>query len=362
VIAALVIISIIISTIAYFIFRPGNAFSVIGIAVSSIAVALIGVNIAMYVSTTSTEKLNGQVTSKEQVTVSCSHSYQCNCRTVTSGSGKNKTTSTVCDTCYEHLHDYDWEVNSNVGSITIERVDRQGVYEPQRWSQVQVGEPVAVDHNYTNWIKPAHSSLFHLQDLDEKQIAMLPKYPGQIYDYYRLNRIVTDGHVNIPNVDQMNEYLSEQLRTIGPARQANIIFVITDKPSLQFATDTYAAWQGAEKNDIVVFVSLDGNNIRWTDIQAWSKDSIFQVKLRDAINDQHIFNMKNIIDVTAQNTMQYYKRKPMKEFEYLKNDIQTVTPFDASIIIVLMLILNGVGFRLATANNSYNYRRPSRRY
>lgn len=352
----LLIASIVISVAAYFIFKLDIVVAGVVAAVSFL-VTLIGCNIAMYVSTSSVEKLNGEVTGKEQVTVSCSHSYQCNCRTVTSGSGKNQTTSTVCDTCYEHSHDYDWDVYTNVGTITIDRVDRQGVDEPQRWSIVNNGDAVAVDHTYTNWIKPAHDSLFHKKDEDEKVIAALPKYPGQIYDYYRINRIVLDG-VNVPNLPQMNQYLSDQLRVVGPKSQANIIIVVTNKPSVSFATDVYAAWQGAEKNDVVVFVSLDGNQIRWVDVEAWSKSSIFQVKLRDAINDTKTFDMKTVIDLSAQNTSQYYKRKPMKEFEYLKDDVQTITPVAAIVIFLLMIAIHGGGiwFNLTQVATARRYR------
>src|SRR4051812_22989724 len=57
------------------------------------------------------EVWNGHVTSKEQVRVSCSHSYSCNCRQSCTSSGKGgQSCTTVCDTCYEHSNDYDWDL------------------------------------------------------------------------------------------------------------------------------------------------------------------------------------------------------------------------------------------------------------
>lgn len=337
----LLIASILISVATYFIFKMD--IKVAGtVAALSFVLTMIGCGIATYVSTSSTEKLNGQVTGKERNTVSCSHSYQCNCRTTSSGSGSSRTTTTTCDTCYEHSHDYDWDVYTTVGTVTIDREDRQGVDQPARWTSVRNGEPVSVNHTYTNWIKPAHDSLFHLKDHDEKTLKALPKYPGEIYDYYRVDRIVLDG-IKDPNVAQMNEYLSETLRTVGPNKQANIIIVATNKPSATYADTVYAAWQGAEKNDIVVFVGVSGNQIQWVNIQAWAKSSIFQVKLRDAILDSKTFDLKNIIDISSQMTNSYYQRKPMKEFEYLKDDVQTITPIAATIILLLMVLIHGGG-------------------
>ncbi len=69
---------------------------------------------------------NGEVTKKQRTLVSCSHSYQCNCRQTCSGSGSNQSCTQICDTCYEHSNDWDWDVSSTAGNFTIDRIDRQG--------------------------------------------------------------------------------------------------------------------------------------------------------------------------------------------------------------------------------------------
>lgn len=332
--------SVFLTLICYFIFKPQTLLFAGGIGAGSLLATFLACQAAMWVSTSSTEIINGKVTGKEQNTVSCSHSYQCNCRTVTSGSGKNQTTSTVCDTCYEHSHDYDWDVYTTIGTFTIDRVDRQGVDEPQRWSIVRNNDPVSTTHTYTNWIKPAGSSLFNVSHIDLKQYGdKLPKYPGQIYDYYKINRIVSE--YAIPDKDAYEHYLSEQLEDLGPKRQANLIFVITKNLSPTYADAIYAKWNGAEKNDIVVFLGVAPNGeIKWANIKAWSKYDIFQVALRDSLLDLKTFNMKNVIDTTVKVTYAKFERKPMKEFEYLKNDSQTITPFASVFIVILMLAIN----------------------
>jgi hypothetical protein len=63
------------------------------------------------------EILNGEVLGKSRNKVSCSHSYPCQCRLVCSGSGKNKSCSTHCKICYIHFYDFDYVVNSNIGTF-----------------------------------------------------------------------------------------------------------------------------------------------------------------------------------------------------------------------------------------------------
>lgn len=351
--------SVVVTLICYFIFKPESLLAAGGLGLGSLLAVFLSCQVAMYVSTSSTEILNGQVTGKEQNTVSCSHSYSCNCRTVTSGSGKDARTSTVCDTCYEHSHDYDWDVYTSVGTISIDRVDRQGRDEPQRWTVAKVGDPAATTHTYTNWIKPAGSSLFNVGHIDLKQYGdKLPKYPGKVYDYYNIDRIVSE--VNIPNLPAYNRYLANQLEVLGPKRQANMIFVITKNLSPTYADAIYAKWNGAEKNDIVVFLGVQNGEIKWANVKAWSKFDIFQVTLRDALLDLKTFDMKRIIDTSVAVSTAKFERKPMKEFEYLSNEAQTITPFATIFIVIFMLAINIGGMIFINkqlAANSYSYRR-----
>lgn len=332
--------SVFLTLICYFIFKPETLLAAGGLGLSSLLVTFLACQASLWVSTSSTEILNGRVTGKEQNTVSCSHSYSCNCRTVTSGSGNNQTTTTVCDTCYEHSYDYDWDVYTTLGTFTIDREDRQGVDEPQRWTIVKKGDSVSREHTYTNWIKPAGSSLFNVSHVDLKQYGdKLPKYPGHIYDYYKINRIVSE--YKIPDIENYELYLSQQLQDLGPKKQANLIFVITKNMSPTYADAIYAKWNGAEKNDIVVFLGVAQNGeIKWANVKAWSKFDIFQVTLRDALLDLKTFNMKKVIDTSVAVSYAKFERKPMKEFEYLQDDSQTITPVASVIIIILMLLVN----------------------
>lgn len=107
------------------------------------------------------EAWNGVVTGKQKVAVPCSHTYSCNCHEVCSGSGKDRSCRTECDTCYEHHsflrtipgNDYDWRVYTSNGEVVeIDRVDRQGVREPPRFTAVRMGEPTTLAHTYTNYM------------------------------------------------------------------------------------------------------------------------------------------------------------------------------------------------------------------
>lgn len=294
--------------------------------------------------------INGQVTGKERVKVSCGHSYRCNCYTTCSSTGKTRTCTQHCSTCYEHSYDVDWRVYTSVGNLEIDRINRQGTKEPPRWTMVQIGEPASNTQSYVNYVKAAPKSLFAMDNLEgdaAKYGALIPKYP-RIYDYYRINHVIQVG-VTYPQAKELNDLLSMALRTLGPSKQVNInvLFVKTTDTNYRYALER--AWLGGKKNDVNVIVGMDANNtFSWVDTMTFGKNAgneMLAVLLRDRIKDlvsrQQFGNATMLSDVLVNTITSNFHRKAMKDFEYLKEDY---SPSDTAIIwfvIIQLLVLTG---------------------
>ena len=329
--------------------RPNIEWQIIGFcAAGFLILAFFAFYMGKAGQTMDVEILNGEVTGKHHEKVSCEHSYSCNCRQVQSCSTDSKgsrscSSSTVCDTCYEHSFDIDWIVDSNIGHSRISRVDRQGTSTPPRWAATQIGEPYADTHIHTNYVKAVPESVFHLSDklIAEKFKNMIPAYPKEIYDYYRINRALTVG-VNVPDLQQWSNDLSTILKQLGPQKQANIItlFVNTDDPSYEYALRQ--AWLGAKKNDIVViFGTTQYPNIDWVRVMSWTDKEIFRVQLRDSLEEMKTIERVPMINLIKELTLKEFKRKSMKDFAYLENEIDPPTWV---IILAIVIMLGVAGF------------------
>lgn len=325
---------------AAFILLDGITLKEFGCIVAACCfVAAMGAGAVSCMNTSDTEVWNGVVTSKKQVSVPCSHSYQCNCRNECSGSGKNRTCSYVCDTCYEHTNDWDWDVyTSNSETITIDRVDRRGSHEPPRFTATRMGEPTAVTHDYTNYIKASPDTLFRHQGLKEKYAATFPTYPQRIYDYYRLDRVVPVGFT-VPDLALWNADLTKINSELGSPKQVNIIVVLTKNKPDEWFNALEEAWIGGKKNDVVLVVSTDDQmKPQWVHPMAWTSNELFKVKLRDDVMDMPSVTRESLMSAVATNVKQRYVRKPMKDFEYLKSSIvPTMTEWVVTLIISLLL-------------------------
>lgn len=285
-----------------------------------------------YSKMSDTEIWNGQVIQKEQVRVSCEHSYSCNCRTDSKGTPS-------CDICYEHMYDWDWVVRSSAGEFNIDRVDRRGSDEPPRWTAVRPGQPVALAKSYDNYIKAAPFSLFNEHREVEKSFASkIPGYPQQVYDYHYVDRVITIG-VPLPDLKQWNTELALLLRSLGPEKQVNVILVFVDTKDPTYANALSRAWLGGKKNDVVVIIgSTSFPKIDWVRVLSWTDEKLFVVQLRDELLEQKSVDKNKVLSIVSKHIQSTFKRKNMKDFEYLKDEIQ---PDDWVIILVGLLAVFG---------------------
>ncbi len=286
-----------------------------------------------------TEMLNGQVTRKTREKVHCRHSYDCNCHISCSGSGRNESCSTHCDTCYDHSYDIDWNIYDSIGNIfRIRTKDRQGLIKPKKWIKTEVGDPTANSHQYKNYIKASSATLFQKTGLVEKFKDVLPNYPSNLYDYFELDRIVTVDYTLLDS-DKWNRSLSYVNGLIGAQKQCNAILVITKNQPREFKGALEQYWLGANKNDVVLIVNIDDEEIiDWVDTLALSKTSLFQHELIDSITTLKKFDIEKVINELQYNIIENYKRKRMRDFEYLQSTIvPTTTQFIVSISISIII-------------------------
>jgi hypothetical protein len=301
-------------------------------------VVFIGLGISYWQRTSDREIWNGQVTGKASVKVSCRHSYPCNCRTVCSGSGKSESCSTICDTCYEHSFDIDWDVHASTGeTVTIRTIDRQGLRMPPRWGAAYVGEPFSSEHSFTNYILANPSSVLLGQKGDMKRFgSMIPKYP-EVYDYYKANHFINMG---LPNVQDQtwNYLLSMANRTLGPSKQVNLIVIAvpTDDPSFMYAFRD--AWIGGKKNDAITLIgSRDGHEIAWAGVVSWTPNKEYNIYVRDRIlEEKYLDHQDAIVKIITEETTNRFERLHMKKMEWL------VRSFQPSGIAMLWILLLGV--------------------
>lgn len=313
---------------------------------ASAVVAGISMTIMYHQNTHDVEVWNGQITKKARVEVSCSHSYCCYYGQCCSGSGKNRSCHTCCKrTCYRHSYDVDWRVYTDINEVfEIDRLSSQGLEEPPRWTAVKMGEPYSSKHSFENFIKASPDSLFRHDGLVEKYKDKLPQYPQRIYDYHRLDRTVLVNH-KVDNLKEWNTQLSEVNKIVGPRAEANVIIVIARDVESDYYQALKQHWISGKKNDIILVMGVNSNNtLDWVEVMAWSQDKMFEVVLADHIRAVGKLDVKPIMTHIQQDTLKYFKRKPMSDYEYLKSAVTPSTTQWVVSMLIGLIVAAGLSF------------------
>lgn len=284
----------------------------------------IALAIAYEAPTADTEVWNGQVTAKQRNEVSCRHSYQCNCVCV--ARDKNGScTSEVCQTCYEHSYDVDWDIYASTKeSVSIDTADRQGLMEPKRWDDAFIGEPWESQHSYTNYIKANPDSVLLGTKGDIKRWGkLIPKYPAGIYNIYYNDPVINMG---VPNVDlaTWNWLIRDINKVLGPKKQVHIIVILVPTNDRSYMYALKDAWVGGKKNDVdIVIGSPDGDKIEFADVMSWSTNHALQVELRDDIQGEgSLLNKDHIVRDIGTRVDADFVRMHMKSMQWLMRSYQ----------------------------------------
>lgn len=319
-----------------------------------------------YTQVMDVEIINGEVVNKSRVHGSYVRTYSCRCRQTCSGTGNNRTCTQTCDTCYEDRYTVDWKSHTTLGDYSIDSADSssRNVYnkpDPAFYTTIKPGDPVAARHTFVNYVKAASSSLFHQHDSNVAEFAnMIPAYPNDVYNFYSINRALS-VNVPVPDLPQWNHDISVLLKKLGPQRQANVIVLFVNTPNQAYLHALEGKWIGGKKNDIIVIIGATSYpTIDWVAISSWTDEQMFKVKLRDDIMSLRVADRAAIMTAIDQNTMQLFKRKSMKDFEYLK--YQAEPPIWVLTLAVFLSIITSIGcsfyfYRNDPFNDSPRYRR-----
>ncbi|WP_127470538.1 hypothetical protein [Thiomicrorhabdus aquaedulcis] len=313
------------------------ALNVFIVVVSVIAV----LEFSKYIQHHDIEIWNGAVVSKHDEKVSCTHSYSCDCTTYKNSDGS---TSESCATCYKHDFDVDWIVKTTAGNIKIDRVDEQGIVEPKRYSNVQIGEAASLEHRFENYIKAVPESLFNDQNTSIKSIdRVLPLYP-KVFDYYKINRVLVDAQaIDAKYVSDLNAALNAGLKELGSKKEVNVIVVLTDYPDgFSYRDSLRSKWLNGKKNDVVVLIGVGENyEVKWSHVFGWSKNELTNLSIsEDIIKLKKVDDALNLSSVILSNIEKYFERDSMQNYEYLKDSIEP------PLWVILLALFLGLSFSI----------------
>lgn len=152
----------------------------------------------------------------------------------------------------------------------------------------------------------------------------------------------------------VNNHLARQNAIIGKDKEVVVWFLVHNNLDPFTRHMQESLWKGGHKNEFVVSLRVDSlsSNVVWGHVFSWTDSEITKIRVRDfatSIDKLTDEPLKELIDFTINKITLTYKRKPFKEFKYLKVSI----PLNVVLLVYfLQILLNlGVGFYVVTVDN-----------
>lgn len=266
------------------------------------------------------ETWNGRVASAPSGTHSCCHSYDCNCREECSGEGTERSCRQVCDTCYEHTEDLYWEAYSSNGEkIYGSSCHPPGSPAPSEWMQIRIGEPTAVAHRFTNYVRADPDALIRRDPAHARFAEAIPAYPYPVG--WKATRLLFVG-VAEPRAAELDALLDELNADLGQPKQVNVIVVVVAEADPAYFDALAAAWLGGKKNDVVVVVGAPAYPaIAWARVMAWNlaqgAEDEFKASLARRIELLERFDGEAALAAVRDEVERGYVRRPFSQLDYL---------------------------------------------
>lgn len=293
---------------------------------------VIGWHVAKSNALESKEHWNGRISAKVHDSQGCCHCHQ-ECRSRDSD-GHCTMWVTEC----AHSRDYYWDLQTNIGkTITIESCEPNPRRVPQVWEQAKVGEPVAVENIYTNYLLADKESL--MTPAAESYLDNVLPFP-EIHTFYKVDRVISDGP-SIPSGWQ--DQLDEMNADLGPRYQIDLLVYLTEEDSPDFADAVKAKWLYGPKNAVTVILGVEGDTIKWSRVVTLSQVEQLKIEIRDSLPGKQLADPE-ILSFIRNEVKTQYHRTPMAEYDYLATAVQPTTRQLVVLFILDFLLTLAIAF------------------
>jgi len=178
--------------------------------------------------------------------------------------------------------------------------------------------PYSEIHKYINKARVSKDILLKLPEATEAQKA---KYPRPV-DSDNTNPIISYNNYKISESEQMLMRRSNAL--LGRKYEIHAMIVILDSSiGSNGVMDVLTAWQGTNKNELVLFIGLDKDKkVAWCDCKSWLDlgDTTINAMWRDSAMAT-TFNVDKIAKSLRELVPKHWSRPEAETIDYLQIDI-----------------------------------------
>lgn len=188
-------------------------------------------------------------------------------------------------------------------------------------------------NSYENRVRGSHS-IFRTMEPTEKMLAKW-KRPADLRD----SSPIFGFGVNVAGEDSL--FMKRINCLLGPVHQVHTLIYLFDSSEYgsSITDEVLSAWDGPNKNEIIIFIGIDkNNNVDWIRVESWSDNTKLHGMIESSFSNTQ-FRVRSLGTYIQTNIGGNWKRKEFKDFEYIQIKISFWWYFSE----VIVCLVGGIG-------------------
>ena len=192
-------------------------------------------------------------------------------------------------------------------------------------------------HSYKNKVRNS-KSIFSSQKTSTEFANLFGKSPAETGNL----QVIYAYGLKI-NTELENDYLQKLNALNGSKYQIHCMIILFNANKYQqtIINDLKSAWNGVNKNELVICVGLNEKQIAWCESASWMDNTTIHAKIRQDVFDLKNYNGIKIADIADGNVKKLWQRKHFRDFEYLSVQVSNWVYISG---IISTLVINIIAF------------------
>lgn len=241
----------------------------------------------------------------------------------------------------------------------FDRAITGGIFE-SRWNHEF--DTIYPSHHIGTYINKIRASKYSSFKFQQPTQQLIERYPRPA-DHNDPRPILNYGaSISITEADQMS--LMRTNANLGCGYQVHNLFLLFDgsKTTPSVVDEVLSAWQGPNKNELVVFMGIDPTTKKatWVKVESWMDNTKIHGTLADAFLGKE-FSGKMASEILGRVVPLEWKRKRFRDFDYIRIELSSDGYVTAGVFWFLAILWT-VGSIIYLRHEDRDYDRPFHSY
>ena len=204
-------------------------------------------------------------------------------------------------------------------------------------------EPITKTSYYKNPVRQSNS-IFGFRPIPKKRALQMGLCSYPEVDDYQQHVIMVHPDVEQPADIAYADLLLQRINAfVGMKKEVHVFLMLFPASlGLEIADEQRRYWRGLNKNELLICLGVDKDEVKWARGLSWMDAPIMDVKIRDYFIDNPRISLVDFMSWLRPTLEEHWERKHFSDFKYLGNHLtfgRFIANYSVSLFLSVLLFL-----------------------